>query len=543
MSADIEEIRKGPEPESAPGECFLRSCDSESPIGRGLSVSISTVGCQHNFSDGEQLWDILYRAGFTVLGRSSGEERFSESESDDNVSCVVLNGCVAKTPSHDRYFRRCVSLLCRTSAPFPAVVVAGCTAQTLEDDLPVLAARIRTHIAENHIVGMDPAALVATVGAVGVDHIAEAPQVILSAVHARNSLTAKTDPSQRQLEAMRLVSRSCAGTAPPPIVMPIPGAQVVSRENPLIAIVPICTGCLHRCAYCRTVAARGRLRSFPISDVVSLACAYAAQGAKEIRLVGEDVGAYGLDIGSDIATLAESVGDALRDRGYSAMLRLGMANPPHVLRCASRLGKLLGSHPNIHSYLHLPIQSGSDAVLRLMRRGYTTADFEACVAAVRKEAPHTTIVTDIICGFPGETEEDHLETLALLRRMKLPYVNVNAMFLRQGTPAADDPKLRKLCLSSQVIKRRCKETALLVAEENATLKELVGSETTVWVCERAHDGKSWAGHTKEYVQVLLPEEAFKMPEKGKEGDKGFVNTRKARIVDAGKWSVRGEVIG
>jgi len=126
--------------------------------------------------------------------------------------------------------------------------------------------------------------------------------------------------------------------------------------------------------------------------------------------------------------------------------------------------------------------------------------------------------------------------------VKLASVNVNAMFVRPGTPAADDPKLKSQQLSSQVVKRRAKEATEVIARHREGLEQMLGKETQVWICERAHDGVSWAAHTKEYVQVLLEASAFKEPTQEQAADPSFSNIRRVRITEVGKWSVKGVLI-
>ena len=304
-------------------------------------------------------------------------------------------------------------------------------------------------------------------------------------------------------------------------------------ENPLVVAVAACTGCLNACTYCKTRAARGRLRSQPAEAVVACVVACVRAGAREVRLTGEDVGAYGLDIGTTLASLVAALADALARTGTGAMLRVGMANPPYILRDAPRLAALL-RHPNVHSYLHVPVQSGSDAVLAAMRRDYTVADFDRCVAALRAALPDVTLVTDVIVGFPGEREDDHLATLALLQRHRFPFVNINAMFVRPGTPAA-----RMSPVPPQTLRRRVREVSAFFASCTSPFDHLVGRTVPVSVCERAHRPGQWAAHTKEYVQVLLDDAAFAFPDPALLASGKPFQRMNVRITGAGKWSVTG----
>merc|ERR1712232_935856 len=125
----------------------------------------------------------------------------------------------------------------------------------------------------------------------------------------------------------------------------------------------------------------------------------------------EDTGAYGLDIGTNIASLLRRVADALPP---NAMLKLGMTNPPYMLAHIEAVAEVL-NRPNVFAFIHIPVQSGADAVLRSMVREYTSEDFRRLVDGLRARVPDLLVATDIICGFPTESEDDHQETLAMVK--------------------------------------------------------------------------------------------------------------------------------
>ena len=153
---------------------------------------------------------------------------------------------------------------------------------------------------------------------------------------------------------------------------------------------------------------------------------------KEIRLTSEDVGAYGRDIGTSIAQLLEAVAAQVPD---GVMLRVGMTNPPYMLEHLDVICDVL-SRPNVYAYLHIPVQSGSNRVLDAMRREYTVQEFTYIVKTLRKRVPGINIATDVICGFPGETEAEFEETLALCEALRFPFLNISQFYARPGTPAA-----------------------------------------------------------------------------------------------------------
>ena len=206
------------------------------------------------------------------------------------------------------------------------------------------------------------------------------------------------------------------------------------------------------------------------------------------------------------------------------MLRVGMTNPPYILQHLPAIAKLL-NHPRCYAFLHVPVQSGSDAVLKGMNREYTRAEFCAVADYLFAEVPNLTLATDIICGFPGETEADHDGTLQLVSKYKFSVLNISQFYPRQGTPAA-----RMTRVNTAVVKERTREVSQLFASYQ-TLGYLLNTEQQVLVTEVAHDGVSLVAHTKAYVQVLLPHEPTWMG-----------CTLRVRISEVAKFYVRGEML-
>uniref|UniRef100_A0A8B9PL00 tRNA-t(6)A37 methylthiotransferase n=1 Tax=Apteryx owenii TaxID=8824 RepID=A0A8B9PL00_APTOW len=204
------------------------------------------------------------------------------------------------------------------------------------------------------------------------------------------------------------------------------------RKNPLIEIISINTGCLNACTYCKTKHARGDLASYPIEELVDRAKQSFQEGVCEIWLTSEDTGAYGRDIGTDLPTLLWKLVEAIPE---GAMLRLGMTNPPYILEHLEEMAKIL-NHPRVYAFLHIPVQSASDSVLMDMKREYCVADFKRVVDFLKEKVPGITIATDIICGFPGEMDEDFQETMKLVEQYRFPSLFINQFYPRPGTPAA-----------------------------------------------------------------------------------------------------------
>jgi len=197
------------------------------------------------------------------------------------------------------------------------------------------------------------------------------------------------------------------------------------------AIVPIAQGCAGRCTYCITRVARGRVASYPISDLVEQVRRHVTRGVREIKLTGQDTGAYGLDMGTSLVHLLRGI-DAIPG---DFRVRVGMADPLTVYPILDELIDAYGSD-KIFKFLHLPVQSGDDSILAAMRREYTVAEFEEIVAAFRRKIPDVTLSTDVIVGFPGETEGQFEATMDLMGRVRPDIVNVTRFSARAGTPAA-----------------------------------------------------------------------------------------------------------
>lgn len=296
------------------------------------------------------------------------------------------------------------------------------------------------------------------------------------------------------------------------------------RKNKFIEILPINVGCLGACTYCKTKHARGHLGSYTVESLVERARMVVADGVKEIWLSSEDTGAYGREIGANLPMLLNGiVAELPSDR--STMLRIGMTNPPFILEHLNEIAEVL-RHPCVYSFLHVPLQSGSDSVLTAMNREYTVGDFRAVVDTLYRLVPEMQIATDIICGFPGETDEDFAQTIDLIKEYKFPHVHISQFYPRPGTPAA---RMKKV--PSNIVKKRSR-VLTTVFESFTPYQGLEGQVETIWITEYATDGIHLVGHTKGYMQVLVvaPETMLGM-------------SAEVKITSVGRWSVFGEIIG
>ena len=201
------------------------------------------------------------------------------------------------------------------------------------------------------------------------------------------------------------------------------------------AIIPISEGCLGSCTYCAARFARGHLFSYPPESVVKTAEQFIAQGYKELQITSQDTGCYGMDTNDDLPSLL----NRLVSLKGKFRIRVGMMNPNHVFNI---LDDLLSVYENekIYKFLHIPVQSGNDDILHLMNRKYTTSQFVKICSAFRKKFQNLYLCTDIIVGFPTETEEQFRDTLELVKKIEPDKINVTRFSPRPNTKAAALPQ-------------------------------------------------------------------------------------------------------
>lgn len=267
-------------------------------------------------------------------------------------------------------------------------------------------------------------------------------------------------------------------------------------SNPVISIIPINFGCLGSCAYCCVVFARGHLRSYSIQEITERIRSDYAASAKEFWITSQDTASYGKDLGTNLAELLTALNVLKGD----FRVRVGMMTPNLVTEMQTRLIAAF-DNPKIFKFLHLPVQSGDDTVLQHMRRFYTAVEFKDIVKAFRAEFSDLTLATDVIVGFPGETEEAFDNTLKLLEEIKPDVVNVSKFFARPKTSAA---KMKDGLVDRDEIKRRSAVAAQLVKRLSAE-KNLrwVGWTGEVLIDEKGKVDDSWVGRNFAYKPIVI----------------------------------------
>jgi len=291
--------------------------------------------------------------------------------------------------------------------------------------------------------------------------------------------------------------------------------------NGVVAAIPIAEGCLGNCSYCIVKLARGNLKSYPPRLIIERVKEALAKGVVEIDLTAQDTAAYGLDIGTNLAELVSEITEINGD----FMVRIGMMNPNLAFKILDELLEVY-KHPKVYKFLHIPLQSGDNRVLKIMNRPYTVEEFKEIVKEFRRKIPEINITTDIIVGHPGEDEKAFENTLKIMREIGFDRIHLAIYSLRPHTLSASMPQI-----PSAVKKARMKR-AIKVMEEEAYKKHsrFIGRKVNVLVTETGRNN-TLVGRTINYYPVILPPTEYIM---------GL--WVKVEITDATFYDLRGKVI-
>jgi MiaB-like tRNA modifying enzyme len=324
------------------------------------------------------------------------------------------------------------------------------------------------------------------------------PKISLERLKKETDFDAVAGPSIGQ-GIIELVNRVAKGEKIPNLYEHTEKPQLTLpriNTNPMISILPINFGCLGSCAYCAVVFARGKLKSYSIPEIIDRVKTDVVGGTREFWVTSQDTAAYGREIGKNLAELLHAIGNVEGD----FKVRVGMMTPNMIVDMQNNLIEAYKS-PKVFKFLHFPIQSGDDQVLKNMRRFYTTAEFKESVAMFRAAFPDLTLATDVIVGFPGETEQAFENTLQLLRDVKPDVTNVSKFFARPKTAAA---QMKECKVALEEIKRRSAITAALVKQLSAERNRLwKGWSGEILVDEIGKIKGSWVGRNFAYKPVVV----------------------------------------
>lgn len=269
---------------------------------------------------------------------------------------------------------------------------------------------------------------------------------------------------------------------------------ISSQLNNIIGIITINEGCLGSCSYCKTKFARGNLQSYSIRDLKLQMISHLKNNATEIWITSQDSAAYGLDIETNLVELLKE----LLKTDQEFFIRIGMMNPNNAKLIINNLINLINNDERIFRFLHIPIQSANNRILKLMRRPYSKQDLVRLFKKIKEEIPNITISTDVICGFPTETNDEFKETLEFIEWLEPDVLNISRFWPRPNTEAAKMPQFY-----NQIAIKRAKEIRELhnkISKENN--KKWINWQGKALIDEIGKNNTLIA-RNKEYKQIII----------------------------------------
>ena len=406
-------------------------------------IAFYTLGCKVNQADTASMEAIFKSAGYKVVG-------FNE-----DADVYLVNTCVV-TNTGQRKSRQIINRAVRHN-PMALTVVTGCYPQTAPDE-------VRAIDGVDVIIGNQERARIVEL--------------------VEQALTSKRDDILDNVQKMTVDTR-------------FEELGVGTETNKTRAFLKIQEGCNQYCTYCIIPFARGPLRSRSLESIEEEITKLVAAGYKEVVLIGIHLGCYGKELAKDGVKLSlyDAVEAALSVPGVER-LRLGSLESVEV---ETRLMELMAKEPRLCHHLHLPLQSGCDKVLKAMHRPYDTARFAELLKEIRSYVPDVAITTDIIVGFPGETEEDFEETLAFARSCGFAKMHIFPYSKRKGTPAEKMPNQ----VEEQVKQERAARLSELDKEmQHEAMTYWIGKDVTVQF-EQPVDDNHVEGLCGAYMRVVV----------------------------------------
>jgi threonylcarbamoyladenosine tRNA methylthiotransferase CDKAL1 len=265
------------------------------------------------------------------------------------------------------------------------------------------------------------------------------------------------------------------------------------RSNPLIHIIQICEGCDGMCSYCCTRFARGSLQSYPSELIKREAEQAVAEGCLEIQLTAQDSAAYGKDIGESLSDLMNQIADIEGD----FRIRVGMMHPKSMMHDVEGIINAFKRN-KLYKFLHIPIQSGNNEVLRDMNRCHTVEEFKTIVSRFREEIPDISISTDIIVGYPTEDDKAFQDTLQLIDEIKPDFLHISKYMHRPGTISSNLEEIDHATMKKR--SRALNHLKTQIALDNN--QKLIGSDQHVLVTNKGSKG-GYVARTNSYKTVIL----------------------------------------
>ena len=409
---------------------------SSKMLGNKKAVYAENYGCAANTFDFEILIGQLTVAGYHL------------TEDINSANIILINTCGVKKPTEDRVIGR-LRKFNQTKKP---LIITGC--------LPSINLKAILKAAPDFSAALDP-------------HTVD--KILVAVKSVENGEKRRIFVSKKPILKLK---------------------QPRVNLNPPIEIMSISEGCSGACAFCCVRFARGTIFSYPKETVVQSLGQAVRNGVKEIWLTSQDTGAYGIDIGTNLAELLQ---ECCKVKG-KYLIRVGMMNPDHVLPMLDELVTAYRDN-RVFKFLHLPVQSGDNTILKQMNREYSTEDYITIVNRFREKIPELTLSTDVICGFPGETQEAFQNTLNLVETVEPDVVNISRFFPRPNTLAE---KMEQIAIDE--VKNRSRTMTQLVKrlslEKN---KKWLGWEGEILIGEKGK-GQSWIGRNFAYKPIVVKDE-------------------------------------
>jgi MiaB-like tRNA modifying enzyme len=354
------------------------------------TIYLETYGCAANQNNGEILQGLLERQGFIFVSKP------------EIADMAILNTCIVKGPTRQRMVSRIKKL-----ARFPMFIVAGCMPDVESERIKRIAKQVNPNL---------------KLALIGTNHVHEIVKI----------MKALSENKELNLLSKTREIKLCLSKTP-------------RRKN--IGITQISEGCQGNCSFCIVRFAKGNLFSYPQYKILKnvkqdlVTC-------NEIWLTSQDNAAYGTDVGKP--KLPELLKKILNIKG-KFKIRLGMMNPYSLFPCLDEIIECY-KNPKMFKFLHVPVQSGSNSILRLMNRKYKVHDFLFIVEKFRREIPNIIISTDIIVGFPGESKRDFDKTLKLIKNIHPEVLNISKFWPMPGTVASRMKQIPIKEIKKRVIK-------------------------------------------------------------------------------------------
>lgn len=447
-----------------------KSSNVASNLGKEKYFFTYTFGCQMNENDSERLAGQLRGTGY------------QNTDNMEQADVILINTCCVRESAEKKIYSK-IGELKRLKALNPNLVIgiAGCMAQKDRDKLFKKAPHI-------DIV-------------MGTHNTHQLLELLQEVEQSRDKVLAVWDQAERLAPEVPTI-----------------------RKNQISAWVPIMYGCNNFCTYCIVPYVRGRERSRPLRDIVQEIEQLGNEGFKEITLLGQNVNSYGKDSEEevDFADLLQAVD------GIQSISRVRYMTS-HPRDMSDKVIQAIANSSKICKHFHLPIQSGSDTILKRMNRGYTVGYYVNLVAKIRQAVPDASITTDLIIGFPGETDELFAETLEFIKQLQFDAAYTFLYSVRSGTPAAEMPDQIPL----PVKKARLQQLMDIQNDISLAINRKAEGQTVEVMVEgpSKNDASRWMGRTSTNKIVIW--------DKGQEciGDLKMV-----KLMQAQTWLFKGQMV-